>query len=332
MTHPTTLLLTQRDVAQLMDVRTAIRVVGDACKAMARGEAVMPAKVYLPLPGGSDFRAMPAFLRRTPACGIKWVNVHPRNRSKGFPTVMAVIVINDPATGVPLAVMDGLLMTKLRTGASAAVAAKTLARPNSHVVGLVGCGAQADAQLHALAAVFRLTHVKVWGFLPHEARDFCQRMRRDLPRVRCEPCATVERCVRDVDLLVTITPSRRPLVKRAWVAEGTHINAIGADAPGKQELDARILQEATVVVDEREQAIHGGELNVPISRGQFHPREIHASLGEILLGRRRGRRSAEELTVFDSTGLAIHDVALGAEVVRRARHRRLGRRFSLFSP
>ena len=327
--RPRTLVLTQRDVARLVDMRTAIRVAREAFVAMARGETVMPPKVYLPLPGGSDFRAMPAYLRRPPACGVKWVNVHPRNRARGLPTVMAVIVMNDPATGVPLAVLDGLLVTKLRTAAAAAVAARALARRESRVVGLIGCGAQADAQLEALAAVFHLARVKVWGLRFREAQRFCRRMRRRLPGVACEPCATLEAAAREVDILVTLTHSRRPLIRRAWLSPGTHVNAIGADAPGKQELDPAILRAATVVVDERTQAIHGGELNVPVRRRQFDPRRIHASLGEVLLGRRVGRRSAEELTVFDSTGLAIHDVALGAAIVRRAQRLGLGRRIAL---
>ena len=325
-----TLVLTQRDVARLLDMRSTIRVVREACKAMARGETLMPPKLYLPLPGGNDFRAMPAFITRPPACGVKWVNVHPRNPQRGLPTVMAVIVLNNPATGVPLAVLDGLLITKLRTAASAAVAAQALARRNSRVVGLIGCGAQADAQLEALAELFPLSRVKTWGYFPGEAIRFCRAMRRRLPRVTFEPCATIERTVRDVDILVTLTPSRRPLVKRAWLAPGTHINAVGADAPGKQELEARIIQEAIVVVDDREQAIHAGEINVPIREHQFSPRHIHATLGEVLIGRRAGRRSPRELTVFDSTGLAIHDVALGSEIVRRATRLGMGRSLALF--
>ncbi len=327
-----TVLLTQRDIARLLDLRTAIRVVREAFKAMARGQTVMPSKLYLPLPQASDFRAMPAYIRRPAACGVKWVNVHPRNRRLGLPTVMAVIVVNDPATGFPLAVMDGLLITKLRTAAASAVAAEALARRDSRVVGLIGCGAQADAQMLALAEVFRLRHVKVWGYLPGEAARFCRFMRRRLPQMTFEPCASIEACVRHVEVLITVTPSRRPLVRRAWLAPGTHVNAIGADAPGKQELDPQILREATVVVDDYEQAIHGGELNVPIDRGQFHPRQIHASLGDVLIGRKAGRRSQREITVFDSTGLAIHDVAVGAEVVRRAQRRGIGRRLSFFSP
>ncbi len=329
---PRTLLLTQRDIARLVDMRTAIRVVHHAFVAMARGQTVMPPKLYLPLPHQSDFRAMPAYLQHPAACGVKWVNVHPHNRARGLPTVMAVIVMNDPATGVPLAVMDGLLVTKLRTAAAGAVAAHALARRNSRVVGLIGCGAQADAQIQALAEVFALTRVKVWGHTPGEAGRFCQRMRRILPRVVFEPCKTIQGCVQAVDLLVTLTPSRRPLVKRSWVGEGVHINAIGADAPGKQELDPQILRDARVVVDEREQAIHAGEINVPVQQGKYTPRRIHASLGEVLIGRRPGRHSPKEITVFDSTGLAIHDIALGHEIVRQALREGLGRRLALFSP
>ena len=324
-------LLTQADVARLVDMHTAIRTTREAFKAMARGEVVMPPKLYLPLPRGSDFRAMPAFLQRPPACGVKWVNVHPHNRARGLPTVMAVIVLNDPATGVPLAVMDGQLITKLRTAAAAAVAAQVLARRESGTIGLVGCGAQADAQLAALAAVFHLRLVRVWGAFPGEARRFCAQMRRAHRGITFEPCGTIERCVRDADIVVTLTPSRRPIVKRAWLSPGTHLNAVGADAPGKQELEPRILADALVVVDEREQALHGGELNVPVRRGLFRRRDIHASLGEILIGRARGRGSADELTVFDSTGLAIHDIALGAEVARRAQRSGVGRRVALWS-
>ena len=331
MKRPALLLLTQREIARLVDMRMAIRSAREAFIAMARGQTVMPPKLYLPLPGGDDFRAMPAFLRRPAACGVKWVNVHLNNHRLGLPTVMAVIVLNDPATGVPLAVMDGLLITKLRTAAASAVAAKALARPESRVVGLIGCGAQADAQVEALAELFRLSRVKVWGHLPSEASRFCRRMRRALPRMIFEPCAEIERCVRGSDLIVTLTPSRRPLVKRAWVAPGTHVNAIGADAPGKQELDPRILHDALVVVDDRAQAIHGGELNVPVRCGQYRARQIHATLGEILLGRRRGRRSSQEITVFDSTGLATHDVALASAIARRARLHHLGRTVSFFA-
>ncbi|MBI3087646.1 MAG: ornithine cyclodeaminase family protein [Candidatus Omnitrophica bacterium] len=334
----TPLILTQREVRRLLDMRAALRLVAQAFLAQARGEVVMPPKLYLPLPqaspvgrtsyGASDFRAMPAYLAHPPACGMKWVNVHPGNRAKGLPTVMAVILINDPRTGALLGILDGTLVTRLRTGAAAGVAAKALARPDSRIVGLVGCGAQALDQLLALEAGFRLRQIRVWGYDPGEARRFCRGAQRHL-RAALVPAAGVQRCVEGANLIVTITPSRRPLVKRSWVAPGTHINAVGADAPGKQELDPAILRDARVVVDDREQAIHGGEINVPVTQGLFRPRDIHATVGEVLLGRRPGRTRPQQITVFDSTGLAVHDVAVGTALLARARHLGIGRQFQL---
>jgi len=316
-----TLLLTQRDIERVITMPAAIRVVAEAFRAQARGQAIMPAKVYLTLSDQSDFRAMPAYLARPASCGVKWVNVHPKNRRKGLPTVMGILILNDPKTGFPLAILDGLSITRIRTAAAAGVAARTLARRDARVVGLVGCGAQAPAQLQALQRLFRLRQVRVWGAQPGEAARFCRRMAPAL-RLPLESAKTVRECVEGADLISTITPSRKPLVMRAWVKPGAHINAIGADAPGKQELDPTILQDALVVVDEREQAVHGGELNVPISRGQFSPGRIHACLGDILLGRAPGRTRPDQITVFDSTGLAVHDIALGAEAVRRVRRGR----------
>jgi alanine dehydrogenase len=326
-----TLLLTEADVLRLVDMRTAIRIVRHAFRALAQGRAVMPSKLYLPLPRESDFRAMPAYLEDPPACGIKWVNVHPHNTTRGLPTIMALLVLNDPATGFPVAVVDGLAITKIRTAAAAAVAAKALGRRASRVVGLVGCGAQAESQILALREVLPIRVVNVWGYGRGEAQRFCRRASRHLPGVRLVPTPSIKACVREVDIVVTVTPSRRPLVQRRWLKIGVHINAIGADAPGKQELDPRILREGVVIVDDRDQAIHGGELNVPVARGQFHPRQIRATLGEVLVGRRPGRRRASELTVFDSTGLAVHDIALGAELVRRARRRKVGRSMRFFA-
>ena len=318
-------VLTQKQVARVLSYPMAIRAVREAFKVYAKGHAVMPAKVYLGVPQG-DFRAMPAYIGRPEASGLKWVNVHPKNRAAGLPTVMAVILLNEARTGKLLAVMEAGLITKFRTAAAAAVAAHALARKNSREVALIGCGAQADAQLLALAAVHPFKRVRAWGFLPGEARAFCRAMRRKLPAVLFEASDSVKACVSGADIVITVTPSRKPLILREWISPGTHINAVGADAPGKQELDPAILKAAKVIVDEREQSIHGGEINVAVSRGLFKPAQIHASLGEVLLGRRSGRRSAKEITVFDSTGLAIHDVALGHEVLRVAQRKAVGKR------
>jgi alanine dehydrogenase len=260
---------------------------------------------------------------------MKWVNVHPQNPRRGLPSVMGVVLLNEARTGRLLAILDGEWLTKVRTAAAAAVASKALARPRARVMGLVGCGAQAPYQVLAVAEVFRIKEVRLWGYRPHEAPALARRLRRYLPGVVLRPVSTVREAASGVDILTTVTPSSQPLVKAAWVSLGTHINAIGADAPGKQELEHRLLKQACIVVDEPEQACHGGEINTAIRRGILTPRAIQASLGEVLSGKRPGRKAAHTITVFDSTGLAIHDVALAHAAYRLAVRRGLGRKLSL---
>jgi len=283
----------------------------------------MPAKIYLHLSKyDGDFRAMPAYIEGMEACGLKWVNVHPKNRRFGLPAVMATIILSDPKTGFALAIMDGTYITNLRTGAAGAVAAKCLAREDSSVVGLIGCGAQARTQLLALRELFRIRLVYVWGNKPEYAKKFLKDTKH--LRLNIEIKDKVSDCVREADIVVTTTPVIKPIVKSEWIRAGTHINAIGADAKGKEELDPKLLKFAKIVVDDWQQACHSGEINVPLSRGIITRKDIHATLGEVLLGKKKGRIAQEEITIFDSTGLAIQDVAVANLIYKRAIKNKVG--------
>jgi alanine dehydrogenase len=313
------LWLSDRDVEGLLSVEEAIPLVEAAFAALGEGRAQMPPKVYLTFEEfGGDLRAMPAYLKTAsgrPYAGVKVVNSHPRNPERGLPTVAAVCVLNDPETGMPLAVLAAGRMTDIRTGAGGGVAAKYLARPGSSTVGLVGCGRQALAQAEALNALFALKEVRVAGRTPEEAEAFCRSRPADGPAF--VPCESVrDACA--ADIVVTTTPSRRPVVKKAWIRPGTHINAIGADAPGKQELETALVKSARVVVDDAAQALHSGEVNVPVARGALKPADIAGELAQVVLGKKKGRRSDADVTVFDSTGLAVQDVAVAAAVYERA--------------
>ena len=276
---------------------------------------------------------MPAYLQSPLAAGLKWVNVHERNARRRLPTVMGLVILNDPRTGFPLAILDGTMLTSVRTGATGGLAAKLLARRHSRVVGLVGCGEQARTQLAALMTTHRIAEVRVWGLRRTDAKQFIEHVRRTpsdesrttnrVPRIF--PVSSVAACVRHADIVVTTTPSRRPLVHARWLKPGVHINAIGADAPGKRELARDVLRDARVIVDEWVQASHGGELNVPAREGWLTRRHVAGTLGDVAIGRLRGRRSAAERTVFDSTGLAIQDIALASWMYRAALRRRRGR-------
>jgi len=320
-----TLVLDKDDVSKLIDPKGAIGAVEDVFREYGKGRTQMPPKIYLHLDRYSgDFRAMPAYVEKLNRCVLKWVNVHPKNRTLGLPAVMAIIILSDPASGFPLCIMEGAYATALRTGAAAAVAAKYLARKGSRSVGMVGCGAQARSQLRVLMEVFDMKEVSVWGHERAEADRFVSDMKHT--GVKFTVAESVKECVRAKDIVVTTTPSRRPIVKLEWIKKGAHINAIGADAKGKEELDPRILKKAKVVVDSWEQASHSGEINVPVGKGLISKKDIYADIGEIVSGKKKGRSGVSEITVFDSTGLAIQDAAVANLIYKGAIRKGLGRR------
>ncbi len=321
-----TLILSGPDIEKLITMPSALRIAEQAFRAKAQGRIQMPAKIYLRLDKyQGDFRAMPAYIEGVEACGIKWVNVHPENKKHGLPSVMAMIIINDPKTGLPLAVMDGTYITNLRTGAAGGIAAKYLARENSSRIALVGCGAQAQTQLMALSEIFDLETVFLYDCVKSQPEIFLKKTR--YLGLRMSALENIPDCLKNADIVVTTTPSRKPIVKPQWIEKGTHINAIGADAPGKQELETGILKKAKVVVDDITQAIHSGEINVPMTRKTITRKNIHADLGDIITGKKQGRASREEITVFDSTGLAILDVAIADFVWRQAIKEGAGKMF-----
>jgi alanine dehydrogenase len=263
------------------------------------------------------------------AAGVKIVNAHPGNPKKfGLPTVMATILLLDPKTGVPLAIMDGTAITNFRTGAAGAVAAKYLARKDSETVAMVGAGVQAKTQLLALNEVLDIKVVKVNDALPANAGRYVKEMGKELG-IEMKVVAKTCDAVKGADVVVTTTPARKAVVMNDCISDGTHINAIGADAPGKQELDPKILMRAKVVVDDVQQAIHSGEVNVPLSRGIIARADIYADLGQIITGKKHGRVSREEVTVFDSTGLAVQDIATDWVVYKKAIRKGVGGKIDL---
>jgi alanine dehydrogenase len=316
------LLISRRDVEGILSMKEVMNAVEAAFRYKALGRVQMPPKLYVTFPKG-DFRTMPCYIPDLGFGGVKVVNVHPENpRKYNLPTVMATIILIEPETGRPLAIMDGTWITDMRTGAAGGVAAKYLARRDSKVIGMVGAGTQARTQLLALTEVFDIGEVRVYS----RSLESCERFKKDVAYLGLNISikGKVEEAVRGCDILVTTTPVTQPIVEDEWVDEGMHINAIGADAPLKEELDPRILRRAKIVVDDIEQACHSGEINVPLSKGIISRADIYAELGEIIAGKKVGRVTDSEITIFDSTGLAIQDIATAAVVYKRAREQGLG--------
>jgi alanine dehydrogenase len=309
-----TLVLGGKDLEKILSMELAIPAVERAFAAHGRGEAIMPPKLYLPLEKYSgDFRAMPSCLGD--AAGVKWVNMHPENPKRfNLPAVMGVFILSDPETAFPLAVMDATRLTAYRTGAAAAVASKHLAVPNPTTIGFIGCGTQARAILKAHRAIYGGLRAVMADVDPAAAERFAQEVGGF--------SASMDQAG-NCDIICTTTPSRAPVLFRSYVGISTHINAMGADAPGKQELDPRLLQEATVVLDDMAQATESGEVNVPLHAGTYKREQIYGTLGEIVAGKKAGRIGTE-ITIFDSTGLAIQDLALARVLFDEARQKGLG--------
>ncbi|MFN3421257.1 MAG: ornithine cyclodeaminase family protein [Armatimonadota bacterium] len=311
-----TLYIREEQVKEMLLLTEAIEAVEAAFKDKAEGQVIMPPKLIVPLPGG-DFRAMPAYLPRQNIAGVKVVNSHPNNREKGLPAVMATLVVVEPETGFPLAVIEATYLTALRTAAAGALGTRTLANPNSRKLGVLGAGTQGRFQIlsHKLTLP-SLEEVLVWSL----DEDLAWEVKRDLePQlgVEIKVCPDPETAVKEANVVVTTTPSRKPLVKNEWVSDGMHFTCIGADAPGKQELDPAILQRARIFLDDMAQGMESGEVNVPLSEGLLKPEQIVGELGEVLVGKKEGRRSGDEITVFSSTGLAIQDLACGAVILKK---------------
>jgi alanine dehydrogenase len=323
------LILTQRDVQKILplsQIKKVINVLERAFSDFAQGIAEMPPKMYLIFKEfDGDLRIMPAFSKRILMAGTKIVNVHPQNPKKGLLSVMAVIVLNDPKTGMPLALMDGTWITAMRTGAASGVATKYLARKDAKTLGVVGAGFQAITQITAISKVKKLKEILVYDIKKEAIERLAKILAKE--KIKIKKGSLEEVCQKDI--LVTATPAREPIVKKEWIKPGTHINAIGADAPGKEELDPEILKNAKIVVDCMEQASHSGEINVPLEKGIIKKENIHGEIGEVVSGKKPGRENEEEITIFDSTGLAIQDLYTATLVYKEAKRKKIGEKIKI---
>ena len=305
-----TMFLSREEVRGLLNMPEIIEAVEQAFRDWAHGKARMPTKSYMLLEKG-DFRAMPGAIPG--AAGVKWVNVHLGNSKLGLPTIMAILIYSDPDTGYPLAIMDATDITAYRTGATAAIASKYLARKSSRTLGLVGAGHQAYTQLLAYAELFKLKEIRVFD-IKKEAVD---KLIKSLPQYSIKGSSLEETVASDI--VCTLTPARESVVKKEWVKPGTHINAIGADAEGKEELEPSILKESMVVVDDMKQASLAGEINVSVRKGLYKVEDVYGTLGEVISGKKQGRTVEKIITIFDSTGVAIEDMAIAQLVYKKAR-------------
>ena len=317
-TNRGTLALTRSDVAALLGLPECIAAVERAFRLHAEGKMAPPGILGVHVEGGG-FHIKVAVLPGAPSYFAAKTNANfPGNpKAHALPTIQGAILLFDARNGCPLAVMDSAEVTALRTGATTAVAAKYLSKASASTLTLVGCGAQAGAQLRAVSAVRALRRVFVSDIDPARAARFAQEHESAL-RIEVESASDLPDAISRSDICITCTPSRRFIVDRDWVPPGCFVAAVGADNENKQEIDPALFRSARVVVDSLEQCATIGDLHHAIDSGAITRNEIHAELGEIVAGRKPGRQSETETILFDSSGVALADVAAAALVYERA--------------
>jgi ornithine cyclodeaminase/alanine dehydrogenase-like protein (mu-crystallin family) len=282
----------------------AVEAVRDAFVAYARGEWTMPPKVYVPAYPAGDFRAMPA-LGGGHAL-LKWVTSYPGNPARGLPTVMGLVLLSDASNGVLRAVLDAGAVTSLRTGAAAVLAAETVGRADAESAAVVGAGVNGRAAARTFVA--RGRRVALWDVDEARARATAGELGADV-------AASLEEALA-ADLLVTVTPGKEVIVEEGALRAGQHVSLMGADGPGKAEIAVRELERVRVFCDDWEQAHHNGDLVHAVEAGVVSRADV-TELGAVLAGEAEGRRNEEEATVFDSTGLAIQDLAIAVAALER---------------
>ena len=320
-------VLSKQDVQQAVSMREAIEIVKGAFSQLSAGNAVVPLRTQLPVERHKGVTLfMPAYLSESDDLGVKIVSVFPRNLGMGLPTIFALVVVVDAATGRPVAVMDGTYLTALRTGAASGAATDLLARKDAGVAAIFGAGAQGRTQLLAVCEVRDIERAWVYDVNPQAAERYAQEMggKARIPadlRVASSPAEAI----READVICTATTSNAPVFADRDLKPGVHVNAVGSFTPEMQEIPEETVGRARIVVGSREASLaETGDLIIPIRKGLITADDIYAELGEIAAGTKPGRDTAEEITLFKSVGNAVQDVSVARRVMEEAQRLGLG--------
>jgi ornithine cyclodeaminase len=319
------LVLGREAVGAALPLRECIDVMADALAAHARGEFHQPLRTVSPPPSSEGFMGLMPSHRsgERPVFGLKAVCIFPGNPARGLDAHQGTVTLFDGTTGEPTAIVDASAITAIRTAAVSAVATRLLAVEDARRLAILGAGAQAAAHLEAMLAVRDIELVRIHS----RTRASAERLAQALGgRVGIEVADSAEHALRGAQVVVTATSSREPVLRREWLAEGAHVNAMGASAPTSRELDTATVADCSLFADSRESLINeAGDYQLAVSEGAIAgPDHIRAELGEVVAGLRPGRADAAELTVFRSLGLALEDLAAAERAVDNARRRGAG--------
>jgi ornithine cyclodeaminase/alanine dehydrogenase-like protein (mu-crystallin family) len=320
-------ILTAQDVRAALPMPIAVERMKQAFIQYSAGKADVPLRSRIDVKSHQGTTLfMPALLHATEDLAVKIVSVYPENIQRNLPTIHALVVVIDPLTGAPQAILEGASLTAIRTGAASGAATDLLARQDAHTVAIFGSGTQARTQLEAVCCVREIQQAWVYSLDPPGAHAFCEEMQtvQGVPEA-IEIAATPRAAAEYADIICAATTSSKPVFQGEHVCPGTHINAIGSFTPEMQELDANLLQKAFLVVDSREAVLaESGDLIIPIEQGLLDRSSIHAELGEVLSNDVPGRSGEDQITVFKSVGLAVQDAIAASTALAGAQDANIG--------
>lgn len=321
-------LVTMADIVQYAE--EAYKIYGNYQAGKAQGHASPMSSFPTKTPHSDvDYRAGTFDPIPTICTTLGWGFWDNPQKREGLPSVWEIVCLNDIETGKPLCIMHGYYLGGARTGAAGAICSKYLAKTNPKTLGLVGAGTVNRYMLEAHMEVYKhFEEIRVWSRTPEKRETFAREMGEKLA-VKVRAVADGKEAVRGMDIVCVATPAREPFVRNEWVTAGTHINAFGADGKGKQELDPAILKRSTIIVDNIDQCVAGGEINVPISQGLLSKEAVYGQIGEIVNGWKRGRASDTEITIMDSTGVCALDVVTYHRAYEKALNSGVGRKVPL---
>lgn len=328
-------VLGRNDLEKVLEMPKVIEGVQSVYKLKAEGKTVVWPLV------SHDFDQYNAVMDIRSGCvleenlhGLKMLNNFPLNKEKGLPTFNGMLMIFDSTTGIPLGIMDAAYITCMRTGAAGAIGAKVLANPDSETLFILGAGKQAVYQIAASLSLFPgIKKVYIADPLDFDnAASFaesCCQVLKDSFNLQCdnvsfEPVAHMASAVASSHIIITVTPARKPVIKKEWIRPGTHLSCIGADMEGKEEIEASIFKGARIFADDKPQCMRVGEMELAIKSGVITEGDIAGELGQVLAGRVKGRMSKDDITIFDATGLALLDLVTGKKAIDLASEKGLG--------
>jgi alanine dehydrogenase len=319
------LILSEKEVQSLAEVEELIPVLERAHIQYSTGKAVMPVRLVVPLPQiEGRITSMPGYLNEDKALGMKVVTFFPNNLKQNLPQILATVMLFSADTGKMIAAMDGNYITAIRTACVSAMATRALANPESRVLGVLGAGVQARAHIRALTQIRKISEIRVYDIFEASARQLQESLQKE-SGIKINVVQSAREAVLGADLLVTVTTAKEPIVKKEWLQPGMHINAVGSHRPDLREIDGATLAGAKVVVDSREAIMaECGDILLAIQEKAITAESVHAEIGEVLAGKKPGRTSSDEITLYKAVGIAIQDVATAHLVYRRALERNVG--------